>query len=706
MSKQKMQAARDLIQQKKYDEARAILRTVRHPLAEEWLERLERISPETKSKRGRTAVSATAAPPRRSTSLLRVLLLLLVLIGVIGAAALLLLPGARSGSGGLGGLTSLVGGGGGGTSAGDYAFTSYFPENTIAYATMRTDDRYIAALDGILAKITSKLPEGMIQPGVPVSLSALLDQAAATINVAISGTAGDNGNPALDATDVAADTTTFENSIRTWLGDRAAGGIIPGGEGVTNGLGLVEVTNRANAIAFIEPLLPAENYTRTEESGFTVYTIGESAPIYLIVGDSLLAISDNKALLPLNGTPSNALGTQPAFTGAVGALPAGGYTILLYADFAEAFTFVNNTDDEQVATFTNAVETLAIGATILDERSLVIDAFVKRGDLSALEDMGITLSGTGAVDPAFLNNLPANTILATQGTDLKTVYDVLLANLRNLAEQGLLGEADSAAVDEAVAQIDQTLQSMAGGLRLQEDVLSWLTGDYVAFVTYDPLAPDVLGLTGTLFAEDVSTIPPLPVGFGVLIEATDPAKAQNLVDKLAVPLEQFGTMQGLQVRREIISDSNAVLLTLPDPTTSNRVVEIVLLANQRFLALGTRPAVEAAINGGGLTSAPRFTAAGRYTLPNPTSLWFADTNALTLGVDLQAETGSFNFSLMSLGLASDIDNFDVNDISPIQVQRAREVFRPLAAVFESATISTSTTNAGDALARAVLLLAP
>lgn len=45
MSKQKMLPARELIQQKKYDEARAILRTVDHPKAREWLAKLDAIAP-------------------------------------------------------------------------------------------------------------------------------------------------------------------------------------------------------------------------------------------------------------------------------------------------------------------------------------------------------------------------------------------------------------------------------------------------------------------------------------------------------------------------------------------------------------------------------------------------------------------------------------------------------------------------------------
>lgn len=46
-----MLAAKELIQEKRYDEARALLKTVDHPTAREWLKKLDRIAPPTKSKK-------------------------------------------------------------------------------------------------------------------------------------------------------------------------------------------------------------------------------------------------------------------------------------------------------------------------------------------------------------------------------------------------------------------------------------------------------------------------------------------------------------------------------------------------------------------------------------------------------------------------------------------------------------------------------
>src|SRR6266540_2030811 len=55
MSKAKFAAAKELIQEKQYDEARRILATVDHPTAREWEKKLDRIAP--------TAVVPPAPPP-------------------------------------------------------------------------------------------------------------------------------------------------------------------------------------------------------------------------------------------------------------------------------------------------------------------------------------------------------------------------------------------------------------------------------------------------------------------------------------------------------------------------------------------------------------------------------------------------------------------------------------------------------------------
>jgi type VI secretion system protein VasI len=74
MSKAKMAAARELIQEKRYDEARAILVTVDHPTAREWLARIDNLTPASKS---------SGVKPNRAPLLL--ILFVVAIVVLVGA---------------------------------------------------------------------------------------------------------------------------------------------------------------------------------------------------------------------------------------------------------------------------------------------------------------------------------------------------------------------------------------------------------------------------------------------------------------------------------------------------------------------------------------------------------------------------------------------------------------------------------------------
>lgn len=65
MSKMKMMAAKELISEKRYDEARTILRAVDHPTATEWLEKLDKLDPpSTMQKILRAVLPQNTAKPK------------------------------------------------------------------------------------------------------------------------------------------------------------------------------------------------------------------------------------------------------------------------------------------------------------------------------------------------------------------------------------------------------------------------------------------------------------------------------------------------------------------------------------------------------------------------------------------------------------------------------------------------------------------
>jgi hypothetical protein len=73
MSEIKFAAAKELIQEKKYNEARTILKTINDPKAEHWLSRLDEIAPEVKSpaqrQRRSRSESSYASPENKEQAL-------------------------------------------------------------------------------------------------------------------------------------------------------------------------------------------------------------------------------------------------------------------------------------------------------------------------------------------------------------------------------------------------------------------------------------------------------------------------------------------------------------------------------------------------------------------------------------------------------------------------------------------------------------
>lgn len=100
MSKVKLQEARELIQQTRYDEARIILKQINHPKAREWLDKLDEIAPE-KSRSTARAVRRTQPQQKITDSSSKMKLfvgigVLLVITVVVILASVLLLTGGSS----------------------------------------------------------------------------------------------------------------------------------------------------------------------------------------------------------------------------------------------------------------------------------------------------------------------------------------------------------------------------------------------------------------------------------------------------------------------------------------------------------------------------------------------------------------------------------------------------------------------------------
>src|SRR4051794_17202967 len=84
MSKAKFEAAKELIDEKRYDEARTILKTIDHPTAAKWLNKLDAIAPQDEVDKPSKPITGKA---RKKPT--RLQLFLLIAFGLIFAVLII-----------------------------------------------------------------------------------------------------------------------------------------------------------------------------------------------------------------------------------------------------------------------------------------------------------------------------------------------------------------------------------------------------------------------------------------------------------------------------------------------------------------------------------------------------------------------------------------------------------------------------------------
>lgn len=453
----------------------------------------------------------------------------------------------------------------------------YFPANTVFFAATRTDEGFLDWLDKI--------------SNVNAFTSAPVPTLRDMLNDALK-----NANTDLD-------------TLMAWMGDYAAFGV-PGGDNPygQEAYTILEIADRAGAEAFFESNMVSD-YTKTSDAEYTIIS-SQSRDPSVAINDTLAVVYSTTFGFPLR-TREARLDTSAAYKKVTGELPADAYNVLLYADPSLA---IQDADFPSDILPTGAI---ALGLTILDNRTYVIDV----AQLASDSKQVVTAA---AIDPDFARFIPRDASAVIHATDLTALYDNLIDFARTVAAQ----QPANTAPDPA-EQIEQTLAMI--GINLREDVLSWTTGDYALFVR-----TDLLELTGGLVANP-NVIPDLNgrIDFGLVIEATDPAKAEVMARKLGLLAKQFGgSVQGLTVADDEINGVDVVVLSLDTAfsATNQFTLDIAIGASDDVLFIATRPAVTSIITGDGtLATSPAYLDAQAYLLPNPTSVWFADSEGMLIG---------------------------------------------------------------------------
>jgi hypothetical protein len=564
------------------------------------------------------------------------------------------------------------------------ALASYFPEDTPIFFSFRTDDAFLDELDGLYSTLSSKLP-GVVPP---FDLNSTLDLGVSQI---VPG-------------------GTFADNIRPWLGDTAAFAVLSlekqtdadttndeEGEFVL----ALAITDRAAAEDFLVNTFNQQNVEFEQESGdgFTLFTPQNEVDVF--ANESAVIIRDDVALIGtlaeinlVNEGVSAALADSADFAATLDLLPEDDYNLIGYFNLADALSdaIVNSPDAVMMdmgffTSLTQAVGTQAVGGTILDGRSLVLDTVQRLGDVALLESSGLQIADLGAVDPAFAVHIPGNAPFVAHGTNLKTLVETTLNNLRQTIVKAAEAspEDDSSELEEMDEGINEfnRVFTEATGLDFEQDVIGWMTGDFAAFLRLSPQLAD-----GRLTTAKLTQT--FPVDFGIAIENTDGAAAQRTVEGLTQGL-QYAIEQAdpsettnVEVSQETIGGADVTVITLLPSDTSGMPysLDILMGANEEVFAMGTRAAVTAILDpSNSLADEPAFAEAAAYLLADASSVFFLNPSPLLPLADLAGEFAS-----------------------PDEAEAQQNIARAGINLFSSATISQSTDDNGNTIGRFVLTL--
>ena len=495
----------------------------------------------------------------------------------------------------------------------------YFPGQTPVYVSLRTDGSMIASLEALQARFATSLPaEDMDEQ----TLSMALDEAVA-----------DMLNPV----------SNFEDAVRPWLGDSAAVGMLNLDSMIEQQdegpfLIALSITDREEAQSFFEAVIgDSGGVTMETTSAYTLMTPAQAdaGPGAIYIDDQVLLITNKLEVLPTGGMLASPLSDQEQFQAAVSSLPAETYSILVYADYgafmsatmAEARTM--NTDDaamiEMLQPMFDAFGGTALGFTLLDEQALTMDLSLGL-EPSALPMMA-DMSAFPPFDPAFAIHLPAGTQLAVQGANLSEAIQQNLASLADfqaMAEASGSADPTSPSPQEAITGLNFLVRG-ATGLDLEDDILSWMTGQYAVGMSLDFDA-----VMNAAFSGDM---PPEALSFGLVIENTDNQGAEALVAGLNQALNRFVTPEnsnGVTVTEETIGGAPGVVIT-DDPSG----FQLAIGGNDAVFAIGTPDMVRAALApDGGLDSDPAYQEALTWALDGAPVYLYGNGNFFNNAINL------------------------------------------------------------------------
>lgn len=537
----------------------------------------------------------------------------------------------------------------------------YFGDDYQFFAAIRADDGYIDALNGVINRILPKFPASLGNLPPSFDLRQLVSIPAP-------------GNARVLSYD----------DLRAFVGDAMALGIrdvnqLEGGNQADAGIMFaMQVINRAA----LEAALNLDAVPSVDAGPFSVRSLPNDT-VLALTDDLLMVANESAGTLPPIFTGLEA--TQ-GYQTTVGALPVDNYNIVVYVNMQAALATARQPTPPELATA--FPKHLAVGATILDGVTLTLDIAA---------DSPLPTIAT-PVDSGFLRYLPSNTQAFVQGTDLTGNFEQAIELSLQLTPQ-----ANGANARE---QANQLLNALTG-LSLDEDLLSWTTGDYALFTSLDiARVIDILADGGN------PDLDALNFEAGFVIEATDATKAANVVTRfknlIILSSQNADSAQQFTVEDFAQRDTNGFTIVAPLDAQNN--LRVAVASNASFLYIGTENALLRVLNGETLDKDSNAANAARWYLPSTYAVAYLSDHGIgsllgtvaLFGISGPAIQNVFNN--LQAGLANpDAIPAPGSALSLAQFGLVKDVYKAIFDIFDSSSI-TNTVVGNISLARAVITL--
>lgn len=537
---------------------------------------------------------------------------------------------------------------------GPHAMARYIPREARAFVGVNIGESLFERIDHVIANVVSKLPAEMEIP--PTTLDDLL-------------------------TDAMGNSDVQWEDLRAVLGDYVGAGVtsVDAFDNVQGEFAwvLVEITDQNGVEDLLQTVGGDQLSNRTVEGDTIVYKMSSNDDnVRLMITPTMMIITnDPDYTTNLDGS----LASKNEFKATVSNLTFDHYDLLVYASadlMSQAFRSGDLEPLDAMGMSLDDFGGMAFGVSIVNDTTLAMDFAIETG----------TPMSVPPVSNDFLRMFPESTDVMLAATDFTNLFNNIIS----------INEAlDGNSRNNPLRDIEIGLR--VAGLDLQDDILNWTTGNYGMF-----FGADLVSIMQSMMLGGAPE--QLDIDAGILVEATDPEAARNVVVNLTETMDLL-----LKEEQDVVVtvDGDITYITAEVPMGEDTTtLDLVLTSNDDYFFFGTESAYEKMLAGQTMANDADFANATQYFLDNPSGVFYggSDSVAMVASVPLlfMNTINQSAFSAVGGGVSEVVDgSMDMMMDGPDSMGA---FLSAIESIFSSVSVTTSVDDAGVMKFRFVLAL--